>query len=78
MTSIVQSLKSIFLSCKGIAEKVMTKALGGCSQALHLLSTVFGILLGIGIVLGCGILMIPIEALDYTSAKLSQPSEVQA
>jgi cadmium resistance protein CadD (predicted permease) len=59
-------------------EKVMHLALGGCGEALKVLSAVFGTLMAIGIILGCGIFMIPIEALNYTSEKLTQQSEVQA
>lgn len=80
MRSIVQSLRSIFLSCTNIIEKIMSKVLGGCGEAFKVLSIILGLLMSIGVAVGCATFLIPIEALKLAGKTLSpsNPEVIQA
>ena len=74
MRSIVHSLRSIFLSCTHIMEKIMSKVLGGCGEAFKVLSIVLGLLMSIGVAVSCAIFLIPIETLKLAGETLSPSS----
>jgi hypothetical protein len=59
--------------------KIMGKALGGCGDALKILAAIMGVLMTIGLLLGCAVCIIPIGAIATIGDKLSpETTQVQA